>query len=416
MLYSKLLGRTTKQIPADEKSRNAQLLIRGGFIQKEMAGFYAFMPLGKKVLDNIIQIIREEMNKVGGQEIHLSAMQSPVIWQQTDRWDDEKIDVWFKTKLQNESLLGLATTHEEPLTHIMKNYIQSYKDLPVYPYQFQTKFRNELRARSGLLRTREFIMKDLYSFNKNAETHNKYYEKVKEAYHRIFDRLGIGDKTYITFASGGPFNKYSHEFQTVCENGEDTIYLDKNKKTAINKEVLTPEVIEDLDLNKENLEEVSAIEVGNIFKLGTRFSEALGLKFTDQNGEEKHVVMGSYGVGPARVMATIVELYNDKNGIIWPENIAPYKVHLVGLNLKESSVNERALETYEKLQKAGIEILFDDRKDVSAGEKFAEADLIGIPYRVVISKKTGNKIGVKKRDDNKEKLENVENLINHLTN
>ena len=252
MKYSNLIGKTSKQVPSGEESRNAQLLIRAGFVQKEMAGVYAFLPLGNIVLQKIIQIIREEMNAIGGQEIHLGSLQNPEVWQKTNRWGDDVIDVWFKTQLATGTEIGLATTHEEPLTQIMTNYINSYKDLPMYAYQFQTKFRNELRARSGLLRTREFIMKDLYSFNKTQEDLDKFYEEAKDAYHKIFERCGIGNETFVCFASGGPFSKYSHEFQTVCENGEDTIYLSKDKKIAVNKEVFTPEVLKDLDLDKND--------------------------------------------------------------------------------------------------------------------------------------------------------------------
>ncbi len=415
MLYSILLGKTTKQTPKDETSINAQLLIRGGFVQKEMAGVYAFLPLGYRILQKVVQIIREEMNAIDGQELHLGALQDPDVWAKTDRWSDEVIDVWFKTKLQSGTEIGLATTHEEPLSQIMTNYVQSYRDLPMYVYQFQTKFRNELRARSGLLRTREFLMKDLYSFNKDQKGLDDYYEKAIKAYHKVFDRVGIGDQTYTTFASGGPFSKFSHEFQTVCENGEDVIYLDEGKKIGINKEVLTDDVLEELGINKDDLKEVNASEVGNIFKLGTKYSAPLGLMYTDENGESKPVVMGSYGIGPARVMATVVELFNDENGIIWPESISPYKVHLVGLNLEDKDVKDKATKLYQKLQDENVEVLFDDREKVTSGEKFADADLIGIPHRIVVSKQTEDKVEYKKRDQNKASLLSVEELLEKLS-
>lgn len=411
MKYSKLFGKTKKEAPKDETSLNAQLLIRGGFIQKEMAGVYAFLPLGYRVLQKIIQIIREEIDAIGGQELFLGALQDSALWEQTDRWRDDVIDVWFKTKLHNQTDVGLATTHEEPLTVIISKYVQSYKDLPIYVYQIQTKFRNELRARSGLTRTREFIMKDLYSFNTDQKSLDEFYEVSKDAYFKIFDRLGLGDATYLTFASGGPFSKFSHEFQTVCESGADTIYLDRKKKIAINKEVYSDEVISELGLKKDELEKVRAVESGNIFKLGTRFSEPLGLNFTDENGNEKPVVMGSYGLGPSRAMATIVELFGDESGIIWPENVAPYAVQLVGLNLEDKKVSDLAISLYEKLQSARVEVLFDDRIDLSAGEKFADADLIGCPYRVVVSQKTGGKVEVKKRTEKEEKLMTINELI-----
>ncbi|OGC57164.1 prolyl-tRNA synthetase [candidate division WWE3 bacterium RIFCSPLOWO2_12_FULL_36_10] len=391
MLYSKLIGKTKKQFPKDEESLNAQLLIKAGFIQKEMAGVYVFLPLGLHVLNNIINIVREEMNNIDGQEILLSALQNPEVWKKSGRWDNETLDVWFKTQLKNGSELGLGTTHEEPLANLLSERIQSYKDLPLYVYQFQTKFRNETRARSGLIRTREFIMKDLYSFNKTNEELDEFYETAKDSYVKIFERAGIGDKTFLTFASGGSFSKYSHEFQTICTAGEDTIYLDRNKKIAINKEVYTDEVIKDLGLKKEDLEEVSAVEVGNIFKQGTRFSEPLGLKFTDENGVEKPVVMGAYGIGPSRLMATIVEINHDDKGIIWPKSVSPFNAHLVSLNTQADGV-------YEKLNSAGIEVLFDDRENVTAGEKLSDADLIGITNRIIVSKNTGDGVELKSRD------------------
>ncbi len=414
MRYSQLLGKTTKSAPKDETSLNAQLLIRGGFVQKEIAGVYAFLPLGKRVLDKIIQVIREEMNVIGGQEILLGSLQNPEIWQKTNRWANESVDIWFRTALSNGTELGLAHTHEEPLTQLLTHYISSYKDLPVYPYQFQTKFRNELRARSGLLRTREFVMKDLYSFDADEAGLEGFYEKAQEAYKKIFNRLGIGDRTYLTFASGGTFAKYSHEFQTVCENGEDTIYLSRKKGLAINKEVYNDEVLADLGLKKDELEEVTAIEVGNIFKLKTKYSEPLGLLYTDENGKQRPVVMGSYGIGPARCMATVVELCHDEKGILWPEEIAPYKVHLVGLNLEDTTVAKKAEETYKALVSAGIEVLFDDRIDATAGQKFADVDLIGIPWRVVVSVKTGGKLEVKRRSNKEGDVADVDSLLKNF--
>lgn len=408
MKQSQLFTKTQKNAPKDEVSKNAQLLIRGGFIDKEMAGVYSFLPLGLKVLNKIIQIIREEMNALGGQEVTLTALQNPEIWQKTDRWDDVRVDDWFKTKLKNESELGLGFTHEEPLTQIMSKHISSYKDLPKYVYQFQTKFRNELRAKSGIMRTREFIMKDLYSFNTTQEEQDEFYEKSKVAYKNIFDRCGIGRRTFLTFASGGSFAKYSHEFQTVCPAGEDIIYIDKKKNIAVNKEVYNDEVLKDLDLKKENLEEQKAIEVGNIFKLGTKFSQALGLNFKDDQGQEHPVIMGSYGIGPARVMGTIVELNSDERGIVWPQGVAPFKVHLISLGK-----NKEAEKLYSDLQKQNIEVLFDDR-DETAGTKFADADLLGLPYRLVVSEKTLDKdsVELKKRSEKKTELVKISNLFN----
>lgn len=381
MRVTNLFTKTSKTSPSDEVSKNAQLLIRAGFIHKEMAGVYDFLPLGKIVLDKIVQIIRKEMNAVGGNEISLTALQNPETWQASGRWSDEVMDVWFKTKLSNGREFGLAPTHEEPITKMMKNFINSYKDLPVYPYQFQTKFRAELRSKSGLMRGREFLMKDLYSFSESREQHDEFYEKISQAYARVFSRLGLGDFTYKTFASGGSFSKFSHEFQTVSPVGEDTIYISDEKKIAINEEVLTDEVLAELNLRREDLREEKAVEVGNIFTLGYKFSEALGLKFIDRDGVEKPVFMGSYGIGPSRVMGMIAEHFSDDKGLVWPENIAPAKVYLVQIGDRSKQLAE---EIYKEFQAKGIEVLFDDR-EVRPGQKFADAELMGIPYRVTVS-------------------------------
>lgn len=410
MKQSQLFTKTIKDNPKDEVSTNARLLIRGGFIHKEMAGVYSFLPLGLRVLEKIQNIIREEMDAIGGQELFLTALQNAEIWKKTNRWSDEVIDVWFKTKFKNGVEAGLGATHEEEITNLMKTYVSSYKNLPIYAYQFQTKFRNEIRSRSGIIRTREFIMKDLYSFCRDEKELDEFYQKCTQSYLKIFQKVGLGEKTYITFASGGAFSKYSHEFQTVSDSGEDTIYVDEEKRIAINKEVYNDEVIKDLGLEKKKLAEKKSIEVGNIFKLGTRFSEALGLSYLDEKGEKKPVVMGSYGIGPARVMGTIVEIYNDEKGIIWPESVAPFKIHL--LSLRE---DEKAQEVYEFLQKNNIEVLFDDR-DLSAGEKFSEADLLGIPYRILVSEKSLEKGGyeVKKRNEKESRIFTLSQLLDFL--
>lgn len=395
MRQTRLFTKTKKEAPKDEVSRNAQLLIRGGFVHKEMAGVYSFLPLGLRVLNKIISIIREEMNAVGGQELFLASLQNPELWKMTDRWDDAAVDNWFKTKLKNDSELGLGFTHEEPITALMKPFIQSYRDLPVYAYQFQMKFRNETRAKSGIIRGREFMMKDLYSFSRTQEDLDAFYDQVIEAYKRIFSRVGLGDQTYMTFASGGVFSKYSHEFQTVCEAGEDIVYIDEASGIAVNKEVLTDEVLADLDLDRSKLVEKKSVESGNIFKLGTRFSESIGLNFKDENGESKPVVMGSYGIGPGRLMGTIVEVLSDASGIVWPESIAPFRAHVISLG-----ADEQAAKIYEALVSAGIETLYDDR-DERAGEKFADSDLLGIPYRVVVGKRSleSGEAEVKKRTE-----------------
>jgi prolyl-tRNA synthetase len=382
MRLTNLFTKTSKNSPADEVSKNAQLLIRAGFVYKEMAGVYAYLPLGKIVLDKIINIIREEMNLVGGNELSLTALQPKDVWEKSGRWDDKVMDVWFKTELAGGSLVGLAPTHEEPLTRLMKEFIHSYKDLPAYPYQFQIKFRNELRVKSGLMRGREFWMKDLYSFSRTTEEHEAFYEKITDAYLKVYDRLGLGDTTYKTFASGGSFSKYSHEFQTISPVGEDKIYVNKDKRIAINEEVYTDEVLSDLGLSRDELVEETAVEVGNIFTLGTRFSEPFELTFMDEDGSVKPVIMGSYGIGPSRLMGVIAEHFSDDKGLVWPENVAPAKVYLIGIGSDEAIA--KADELYKELSDRAIEVIYDDR-DLRPGQKFADAELMGIPYRVTVS-------------------------------
>lgn len=381
MRVSHLFTKTSKTAPADEVAKNAQLLIRAGFVHKEFAGVYTYLPLGKRVLEKVTQVVREEMNAIGGNEISLTALQQKDVWEASGRWSDEVMDVWFKTKLANGTDLGLAPTHEEPLTKLMKNFISSYKDLPVYPYQFQIKFRNELRSKSGLMRGREFWMKDLYSFSRTQAEHDAFYEVISAAYERVYERLGLGDITYKTFASGGSFSKYSHEFQTLSPVGEDTIYVHEGKRLAINEEVYTDEVLADLGIARDELVEKTAVEVGNIFTLGTKFSDALDLTYTDENGASKKVIMGSYGIGPSRVMGLIAEHFADDKGLVWPENIAPYTVYLVSIGTEGK---EAADTLYDELTARGVEVLYDDRNE-RPGTKFADAELIGIPYRVTVS-------------------------------
>ncbi|OHA68371.1 MAG: prolyl-tRNA synthetase [Candidatus Wildermuthbacteria bacterium RIFCSPLOWO2_01_FULL_47_18] len=412
MRFTELFTKTKKEVPADEESINAKLLIQAGFVHKEMTGVYSFLPLGLRVLNKIMQIIREEMNAIGGQELFLASLQNPELWKKSKRWDDKVVDIWFKTTLKSGGEIGLANTHEEPLTELMKNHIASYKDLPAFPYQFQTKFRNELRSKSGLLRTREFVMKDLYSFSRSQEEHDAFYQKAKDAYLNTFERVGLGKHTVFTFASGGSFAKYSHEFQTLCESGEDTIFLCEKCRVAVNKEIIE-EQSSCPECKGTDLKEVKATEVGNIFSLGTRFSEALGLEFTNETGKKQLVIMGSYGIGPARVMGTLVELFHDEKGMNWPKAVTPFAVHLVSL---EGGENE-AEKTYQELTKKGIEVLYDDRKEASAGEKLADADLMGLPFRVVVSKKTveQNAVELRKRSEEKPQLVPLEQLLRTVT-
>ena len=397
MRQSKLFTKTRREAPKDEVAKNAQLLIRAGFIHKEMAGVYAYLPLGLRVLENIKKIVREEMNKIGGQEMIMTSLQRKELWEQTDRWDDEKVDVWFKSSLKSGAEVGFGWSHEEPITDMMKNYISSYRDLPVFAYQFQTKLRNELRAKSGIMRGREFVMKDMYSYTTDEAAHKAIYDATTAAYLRIFERTGLGDRTFLTFASGGAFTQFSHEFQTLSDVGEDVIYLDRSKKIAVNKEVLTDEVLTQLDLKREDLEEVAAIEVGNIFSFGGTKSEQLGLLFKDEKGETKPVTLGSYGIGITRLMGTIVEVLSDDKGIVWPAEVAPYPVHLISIANGNADVINEADRVYDLLIEHGIEVLYDDR-DARAGEKFADADLIGIPKRMIVSEKTMSNASVEMVD------------------
>ncbi|MFA5996492.1 MAG: aminoacyl--tRNA ligase-related protein [Candidatus Paceibacterota bacterium] len=385
MRQSQLFTKTRREAPSDEVSKNAQLLVRAGFVHKEMAGVYSYLPLGLRTLNNIIGIIREEMNAIGGQELVMTALQDKDLWSRTDRWDDDKVDNWFKTSFKSGGETGLGITHEEPLTRIMTEHISSYRDLPVYAYQFQNKFRNELRAKSGIMRGKEFMMKDLYSFSKDEAAHASFYDKARAAYLKVFQRAGIGDKTYVTFASGGIFSEFSEEFQTVSDAGEDTIYVDEEKRLAVNKEVLTDETLAKLGMDRAKLVEKKAIEAGNIFNLGTRFSEPLGLSYTDETGAKKPVVMGSYGIGPTRLMGIIVETLADEKGLVWPEEVAPFSYHLVSLGHDGDDVSKVADALYSDLTAAGIGVLYDDR-DLRAGEKFAESDLLGMPQRIVVGK------------------------------
>lgn len=386
MRLSRLFTKTTKTAPADETAKNAQLLIQAGFIHKEMAGVYAYLPLGKKVLHNISTIIREEMNGIGGNEVWMTVLQPKDIWEKTDRWDDKKVDNWFKTKLANGTELGVGLTHEEPITDMLKEYVSSYKDMPVYIYQIGAKFRNELRAKSGLMRGREFLMKDLYSFSRNQKEHDDFYETAAAAYLKVYERLGIGDITYRTYASGGIFSQFSDEFQTLSHVGEDTIYLHDGKKLAVNQEVYTDEILAQLGLSKAELVEKRAVEVGNIFSLGSKYSDALGTYYTDEQGNRQSMIMGCYGIGVSRLMGLLAEHFADDKGLVWPKNVAPAMVYLVRLGSEEAATKQ-ADELYQKLSDAGVEVLYDDR-NMRAGEKFADADLLGIPYRVVVSDKT----------------------------
>lgn len=385
MRLTNLFTKTSKTIPADETARNAQLLIQAGYVYKVMAGVYAYTPLGLIVLENIKRIVRQEMNAIGGQELIMSSLQRRDTWEVTGRWDDEAVDVWFKSKLKDGMEVGFGWSHEEAILEMMRQFVNSYKDLPTSVYQFQTKMRNELRAKSGIMRGREFIMKDMYSLHASQEDMDQYYDQAIEAYKRCYDRLGLGDSTFVTFASGGAFTKFSHEFQTICEAGEDVLYVNGDRNVAVNEEVLDA-AAEEIDIDKSELKPVKSAEVGNIFKFGTEKSEKMNIFYTDHEGAQKPIYLASYGIGITRVMGVIVEKFADEKGLVWPKSVAPALVYLARLG-DEQEVVSQADALYGAMQEEKISVLYDDR-DLRPGEKFADADLLGIPYRVVVSQKT----------------------------
>ena len=384
---SELFTKTRKEAPSDEVSKNAQLLIRAGYIHKEMAGVYAYLPLGLRVVENIKQIVREEMNGIRGQELVMTALQRKELWEKTDRWNDDNVDVWFKSKLNAGAEVGFGWSHEEPMADMMRNYISSFRDLPVYVYQFQTKLRNELRAKSGIMRGREFVMKDMYSFSLGKEDHDAFYESVIGAYTRVFERVGVGSDTFITFAAGGAFTQFSHEFQTIVEAGEDVIYINREKDIAINEEVLTDETLQKLGVTRNELEKVHTAEVGNIFNFGTKKCEELGVYYKNNDGENVPIWLGSYGIGVTRLMGVLVEKFADKKGLVWPESVAPFAYHLIVLDNGNEEVRADAERLFVEMKGRNMSVLYDDRA-ARAGEKFADADLIGIPKRIIVSEKT----------------------------
>lgn len=380
MRRTELFIKTSKSAPADETAKNAQLLTRAGFVYKVMAGVYAYTPLGLRVIEKIKQIVREEMNAVHGQELVMSSLQRKETWEPTGRWDEKVVDIWFKSKLQDGTDVGFGWSHEESIIEMMRQYIQSYKDLPASVYQFQTKLRNEVRAKSGIMRGREFVMKDMYSMHASQEDMDQYYDQVIEAYKRVYARLGLGDSTFVTFASGGAFTKFSHEFQTICEAGEDTLYMSPDHSVAVNGEVLD-DATSELGIDKNTLQPVVTAEVGNIFKFGTEKSEKMDFYYTGEDGRRHPIYLASYGIGITRAMGVIVEKTADEKGIVWPASVAPFGVYLVSIGEAGARVAD---EIYHYLADAGIEVLYDDR-DERPGTKFADAELMGIPYRVTVS-------------------------------
>ena len=408
MKYSKLFGKTVKEAPKDETSVNARLLIQAGFIRKEVAGVYNFLPLGLRVLNKISNIIKEEMNNSGGQELLLVSLQRKESWEKTGRWNS--FDALFKVKSRYDFEYALGPTHEEVLVPLAKNFVNSHRDLPLKLYQIQNKFRDEARPKAGLLRGKEFLMKDLYSFHESEEDLMKYYELMKKVYKKTFSRLGLS--AIETVAGGGTFSKFSHEFQVVCENGEDEIIYCTGGDFSENLEISKVKEGKECDLGHGPLKKVRTIEVGNIFPLKDKFSKAFGLTFKDKNGKEEYAVMGCYGIGISRVMGAIVEVHNDEKGIVWPKSVAPFDCHLLVLG----SAKDEADIVYQKLQDASIDVLYDDREEVSAGEKFSDADLIGIPTRLVVSKKVGRgKVELKERDEKEISTVSIENAAKRVS-
>jgi prolyl-tRNA synthetase len=386
MRHTNIFTKTRKESPKDELVKNAQVLIKAGYVHKEMAGVYAYMPFGLKVLENIKKIARDEMSKVSGQEMIMASLQKKEIWESTDRWDDQNVDIWFKSQLKNGTDVGFAWSHEEPITEMMKNFIVSYKDLPIYAYQFQTKMRNELRAKSGIMRGREFLMKDLYSYSSSIEEHEAFYHNMITAYISFYKRCCLGDDTYVTVAAGGVFTKnISHEFQTICDAGEDTIYIDRENNIVYNEEA-----IDDSIVDKNKLEKHKTAEVGNIFSFGGEKCEQMGLLFMDKDGEKKPVILGSYGIGITRVMGVIVEKYADEKGLVWPKNISPFDIEIVSLFKEEGDeVHEESEKIYKAL-KDKYEVLYDDRL-MPIVSKMQDADLYGVPLQIIIGEKTLDK-------------------------
>ncbi|HEY4506832.1 MAG TPA: aminoacyl--tRNA ligase-related protein [Candidatus Paceibacterota bacterium] len=410
MRLSKLFTKTTRENPKDETSVNARLLERAGFVYKNSAGVYTYLPLGWRVIQKINNIIREEMDRVGGSELLMPALVEKKYWDATGRWDVE-VGFEVKGKEEEKSNFVLGWSHEDMLTAIVSRYVSSYKDLPFAPYQIQTKFRNEPRAKSGLLRGREFMMKDMYSFHSSEEDFWKFYEEVRGAYHKIFHRCGL--KSIYTLAGGGVFTaNTTNEFQVVSEVGEDTIYVCRECEYAENLEISKLKDGDNCPKCKGKVQEFKSIEVGNIFPYGDKYSKAVNLKYVDQDGASKHVITGAYGIGIGRLMGTVVEVHNDDNGIVWPESIAPFHVHLVSMVGSESAAEK----LYEKLYHERVDVLYDDRTDKTAGEKFADADLIGCPVRLVVSEKTLQKksVEVKRRTEKEVKMVGLDEPIANL--
>lgn len=405
MKQSQLFTKTFREAPSEEVSASARLLEQAGYTKKLMAGVTSYLPLGLRTLDRINAIIREEMSALGAEEMKMPALHPKSIWEKTGRWDSQNI--MYRLKDRSGKEIGLGWTHEEVVADIAASFIHSYKDLPRAVYQIQEKFRDEPRAKAGLLRGREFLMKDLYSFSATQEQFEDFYRRAQTAYANVFRRCGLD--ALIVEASGGAFSKRSHEFQVITPAGEDTVFWCPACGFAQNEEIFSGGG-QSCPKCSSSLRKEKSIEVGNIFPLGTRFSEAFGLYYHDRDGERKPVIMGSYGIGPGRVLATIVEVHHDGSGIIWPLPVAPFDAHLLLIDAHERAAADAI---YAQLDAGGVRVLYDDRDDASAGEKFADADLIGIPFRLVVSARSAaeKKIALKKRGEDKEALITTEDLL-----
>lgn len=385
MKQSRLFTKTRKEVPADEVSKNAQLLIKAGYVHKEMAGVYSSLPLGMKVLEKIERVVREEMDAIGGQEVRMATLHPSEPWKQTGAW--ENVDVVFKIQSRTEKEYTVGQSEEEIVTPIAHEYIKSYKDLPVAIYQIGQKYRDELRAKSGVMRGREFTMKDMYSFHETQDDFDRFYVLAKEAYLKVYERLGLVAKA--TEASGGAFTKkLSYEFMVLTDAGEDDILYCSACSYCVNAEISAQKEGDSCTrCDGGQLSRAKASEVGNIFDLGTKYAEDFSFTYKDKDGNDRYPIMGCFGIGITRLMGVIAETFNDEKGLVWPESVAPYQVHLVELSGGDAELKDEADGLYASLREQGIEVLYDDR-DVRAGEKFNDSDLLGLPWRVVISKKT----------------------------
>jgi prolyl-tRNA synthetase len=402
MRYSKVFSRATKSIPADSESINARLLVQAGFVDQEMAGVYTWLPLGLAVLRNVEQIVREEMNDLGASEIFMPSLQPKEYWDTTNRW--EGVDVLFKLKSQTGKDYALGCTHEEVVTPLVQKFVQSYKDLPMATYQINTKFRDELRAKSGVLRGREFRMKDMYSFHTTQEDLSAFYQQALKAYVRAYSRCGLQVK--VVQASGGVFTQnLSHEFQAITDAGEDVLIACDHCEFGENSEIATHKAGDECPMCKTTLVTTKGIEVGNIFDLGTKYSDAFKLEITNESGERQRVLMGCYGIGTSRLVGAIIESSHDEKGMIWPKSIAPALVHLVRIGEDAESV-AAADGLYAELRKQGVSVFYDDR-DATAGAKFADADLMGMPLRLTVSKRTLGTGSVEWKERTSEEAKNV---------